>query len=291
VSAPWLAARRPLPSPPSAGDTISTYDSARRPAPAVEELIELWRYRDLVVQLVRRDVVARYKRSLLGVAWTMLNPVGTMIVLTVVFSRVFGTPPAYGVYLLSGLLAWNFFAQTTVSAMRQLIWGATLLQRIYVPRTVFAVTAIGTGLVNLALSLVPLCFVVLATGLRPRASVLFLPVAVLLLAGFALGVGLLISTLAAHFHDVAELYEMALPVLLYLTPVIYPAEILPEPVRSVVVRANPLHCLIALFRGPLYDGAWPDPMAVLLGVAWAAVALVVGWLVFASRADEFPYRV
>jgi len=288
VSAPWLAARRP---PPSAGDAISTYDSAWRPTPAVEELVELWRYRDLVVQLVRRDVVARYKRSLLGVAWTMLNPVGTMIVLTIVFARVFGTPPAYAVYVLSGLLAWNFFAQSTLSAIRQLVWGATLLKHIYVPRTVFAVTAVGTGLVNLALSLVPLAAIVLATGLRPRLSVLFMPVAVLLLAGFALGVGLLLSTLAAYFVDVAELSELALPLLLYLTPVIYPPEILPEPVRSVVIRANPLHCLIELFRGPLYDGVWPDPIVVLLGALWAGVALVAGWLVFANRADEFPYRV
>jgi|RhiMetdeSRZDD1v2_1073273.scaffolds.fasta_scaffold154349_4 ABC-2 type transport system permease protein len=291
VPRPVLAPRPPLPSPPAPGGAIPTYDSTRRPVPALEELLELWRYRDLVVQLVRRDVVARYKRSLLGVAWTMLNPVGTMVVLTVVFSRVFGTPPAYAVYLLSGLLAWNFFSQTTLSAMRQLVWGATLMHRIYVPRTIFAVTAVGTGLVNLALGVVPLFAVVLATGLRPRMSVLFLPVAMLLLTAFALGVGLLLSTLAAYFVDVAELTELALPVLLYLTPVIYPAEILPEPVRALVVRANPLHCLIELFRAPLYAGVWPDPAMVLLGVLWAGTALAAGWLVFTSRADEFPYRV
>src|SRR5262249_10619686 len=150
----------------------------------VEELLELWRYRDLVVQLVRRDVVARYKRSLLGIAWTMLNPLGTMIVLTMVFSHVFGASPAYAAYVLSGLLAWNFFAQTTLAAMRQLVWGATLLHRIYVPRTVFAVTAVGTGLVNLVLCLVPLSIVVVVTGLRPWPSALFVPVAVVLLAAF-----------------------------------------------------------------------------------------------------------
>ncbi len=283
--------RRPPPCPAWEGATALTYDSARRPRPVVEELLELWRYRDLVLQLVRRDVVARYKRSLLGVAWTMVNPLGTMIVLTVVFSQIFGASPAYAAYVLSGLLAWNFFAQTTLSAMRQLVWGGALLHRIYVPRTVFAVTAVGTGLVNLALSLVPLSLVIVVTGLRPWPSALFLPVAVILLAAFALGIGLLLSTLAAHFVDVAELYEMLLSPLLYLTPVIYPDNILPEPVRRLIVDANPLYRLILLFRGPLYDGTWPDPVAVLFGAVWALAALGAGWVVFANRADEFSYRV
>jgi hypothetical protein len=108
---------------------IPLYDSAKRPSPVVEELVELWRYRDLVVQLVHRDIVARYKRSFLGVAWTMLNPLATMLVLAVVFSQAFGARPAYAAYVLCGLLAWNFFAQTTLSAMRQLLWGAGLLHR------------------------------------------------------------------------------------------------------------------------------------------------------------------
>jgi ABC-type polysaccharide/polyol phosphate export permease len=267
------------------------YDSTERPSPIVEELVELWRYRDLVVQLVRRDIVARYKRSLLGVAWTMLNPLGTMIALAVVFSQVFGSKPAYAAYLLSGLVAWNFFAQGTLSAMRQLVWGASLLHRIYVPRTVFAVTAVLTALVNLGLALIPLSLVVVVSGLRPWPAVLFLPVAVLLLAAFALGVGLLVSTLAAYFVDVGELYELLLPILLYLTPVIYPEDILPRWARGWLVEANPLYRLIVLFRGPLYEGVWPEPAAVLAGSLVAFGALAFGWFVFATRADEFPYRV
>ncbi|MGH7307125.1 MAG: ABC transporter permease [Candidatus Rokuibacteriota bacterium] len=267
------------------------YDSAERRPPAVEELVELWRYRDLVVQLVRRDIVARYKRSLLGVAWTMLNPLATTLVLAVVFSQVFGTRTAYAAYLLCGLVAWNFFAQSTLSAMRQLVWGAGLLHKIYVPRTVFAVTAVLTGLVNLGLALVPLFLVIVFSGLRPWPAVLFLPVAVLLLAAFALGIGLLLSTLAAHFADVGELYELLLPMLLYLTPIIYPEDILPQWARGWLVEINPFYRLIVLFRGPLYEGVWPEPAAVLAGALCAAGALALGWFVFANRADEFPYRV
>jgi ABC-2 type transport system permease protein len=267
------------------------YDSAQRPPPVLEELLELWRYRDLVVQLVRRDIVARYKRSLLGVAWTMLNPLGTMLALAVVFSQVFASKPAYAAYLLSGLVAWTFFAQSTLSAMRQLVWGATLLHRIYIPRTLFAVTAILTALVNLGLALIPLSLVILFSGLRLGPPVLFLPVAILLLAAFALGIGLLLSTLAAYFVDVGELYELLLPILLYLTPIIYPESILPQWARGWLVDANPLYQLIVLFRGPLYEGVWPEPAAVLVGSLLAFGVLTLGWVVFTMRADEFPYRV
>jgi ABC-2 type transport system permease protein len=267
------------------------YDSAERPTPVLEELVELWRYRDLVVQLVRRDIVARYKRSFLGVAWTMLNPLGTMLALAVVFSQVFATKPAYAAYLLSGLVAWHFFAQSTLSAMRQLVSGASLLHRIYIPRTLFAVTAILTCLVNLALAMVPLSLVILFSGLRPGSAVLFVPVAVLLLAAFALGIGLLLSTLAAYFLDVGELYELLLPILLYLTPIIYPEDILPRWARGWLVEANPLYRLIVLFRRPLYEGVWPEPTAVLTAALLAFGVLALGWVVFATRADEFPYRV
>ena len=132
------------------------YDSLKRGPVAWEELRGLAQYKDLIYQLVRRDVVSRYKRSALGIAWTMLYPLGMMIVLTVVFSQLFHSVQGYPAYVLCGLVAWTFFSQTTSAAMTQMVWGSSLLQRIYMPRTAFVVSAIGTGLVNLALSLIPL---------------------------------------------------------------------------------------------------------------------------------------
>src|SRR5215212_9114533 len=137
-------------------DIPFTYDSKYRKSPAVEEFLDIIKYRDLIYQLVRRDIVARYKRSFLGIAWTMLQPLGMMAVLTIVFSQLFGTVEGYAAYLLSGLIAWTFFAQTTTAAIFQSVWGGTLMRRIYVPQTVFSVASIGTGVVNLSLSLVPL---------------------------------------------------------------------------------------------------------------------------------------
>src|SRR5512146_2648802 len=136
---------------------IYIYDSSQRPPRGLDELREVIRYRNLIYQLVRRDVLTRYKRSFLGVAWTMLNPLGMMIVLTIAFSQIFRIDtPSYPAFVLSGLLVWNFFSQTTTSAMITLVWGGSLLNRVYLPRSTFAISAMGTGLVNLGLSLVPM---------------------------------------------------------------------------------------------------------------------------------------
>ncbi len=134
-----------------------TYDSADRRSPATRELIELLRYRDLLRLMVTNIVKTRYKRSALGVVWTLLNPLLNMAVLTIAFSSLFrASLQRYPVYILAGLICWNLFAQTTISAMNTLVWGGSLLKRIYIPRTIFAVAAIGNGLVNLGLALIPL---------------------------------------------------------------------------------------------------------------------------------------
>lgn len=272
-------------------DILAVYDSARRAPPMVEEFIQAIRYRDLIRQLVRRDVLTRYKRSLLGVAWTMLNPLGMMVVLTVVFSNLFHTTRAYPVYLLSGIIAWNFLAQTTTSAISQLTWGGVLLHRIYLPRTTFAIASVGTSLVNLALTLVPFGLVMAITGSPLRPAVLILPVSILLLAVFTLGLGLLISSLAVYFPDIAEMYQIVLLAWMYLTPIIYPENIVPEAHRWWVLTLNPMYHLVQVFRMPLYDGSSPGVARLAVAAAIALVTFAIGWTVFVKRADEYSYRV
>lgn len=276
-------------------DPSMIYDSDRQGSAALDELREILRYRDLVVQLVRRDILTRYKRSVLGVAWTLLNPLGTMLVLTIVFSTVFssafGATSSYAAYVLSGLIAWTFFAQTTNAAISHLVWGGSLLKRIYIPRTVFAISAVGTGLFNFVLSIITLLVVMLITRVPFRLTILFIPVPVLFLAMFSLGLGLLISAIAVYYTDVAEMYQIVLTAWMYLSPVIYPEEILPESLRALIKIINPMYHLIRLFRQPIYDGVIPDLTELLLAGAISLLFLVVGWIVFTRRADEFAYRV
>ncbi len=118
------------------------YDSANRRHPLIEELLALIKYRDLIYQFTSRTLKARYKRSVLGVVWTMLNPLLMMVVLTLVFSAYFKSNiEHYPVYVLSGLMAWNFFSATTQAAMGEMVWSGALLNRIYVPKSVFAFSA------------------------------------------------------------------------------------------------------------------------------------------------------
>lgn len=265
------------------------YDSAKRGPKALEELKAVIQYRDFVFQLVQRDVVARYKRSVLGVAWTMLQPLGMMLVISIVFSQLFHRVEGYSVYLLSGLIAFTFFSQTTSAVIRQMVWGSTLLRKIYMPQTSFALSAIGTGLVNIAFSMIPMMAIALIVKIPIRWSWLFLPISMFILAAFTLGAGLIISTLAVFFPDVSEMYEIALRAWMYLTPIIYPIDIIPENLRKWFML-NPMYYYVQLFRLPIYEGTLPSMQTLMVSAGFALIILVLGWQLFSVKADEFSYR-
>ncbi len=269
------------------------YDSSKRVSPALAELREIGNYRHLLAQLVRRDILTRYKRSFLGVAWTMLNPLGTMLVMTFVFSNIFRASlpnVPFPVYILSGLVMWNFFAQGTNASMSGLVWGGNLLQRIFVPRTIFAVSAIGTALVNTVIALVPLVIVMLISKAAFSWALLFLPVAILLMTFFTLGFGLMISSMAAFFPDVMEMYQILLTAWMYMTPIIYPETIIPERFH-VIYRLNPMYWLLRVFRAPIINQALPSLQDFGIASAISIIMLVVGWLIFTSKSDEYAYRI
>ena len=266
------------------------YDSAADGNPAIRELRELWRYRPLVLQLIRRDIVTRYKRSSLGVAWTMLHPIGMMLIFSVVFSQVFKTPE-YPVYLLTGLIAWLFFSQTTTMAVRNLLWGGTLLHRIYLPPTVFAACAVGTNLVNLVLSVIPLITVMVVVGVPITETALCLPLSIMIFAIFAFGVSLIISSISIFYYDVVEAYQLVLTAWVYLTPIMYPADILPESVRPWLTDANPIFHMIELLRAPLYRGEWLTWDLLWPALAWSIGSLLIGWPMFTYQARKFAYQL
>ena len=267
------------------------YDSAARVNPGVEELHDVYKYRDLILLLARRDIMTRYKRSVLGVAWTMLNPLGMMLVLTVAFSQLFQQVEGYPAYILSGLIIWQFFSQTTTAAMVNLVWGGGLLHRIYLPRTSFALAAVMTGLINLGISLIPLVAVILIIGMPIRLSFLMIPLPILFLAMFSLGLGLLISTIAVYFPDVAEMYQILLTAWMYMTPIFYPESVLPASISWYMTRLNPVYHLVKMFRICVYEGRFPQFFEFWPGALIAIVMLLVGWFAFAKKSNEFAYRI
>jgi ABC-type polysaccharide/polyol phosphate export permease len=267
------------------------YDTAARPPSFIEEFQALRRYRDLIGQLIARTIKTRYKRSWLGIAWTMMVPLMTMGVLTLVFSQVFEFKgQQYALYVLSGLLLWNFFAQSTMAAMGELVWSGGLIGRIFVPKAVFAVAAVGAGLVNLMLALVAYSLIaILLTGTIPW-TILLIPLPILMTTLFALGVGLIVSTGAVFFQDVMPTYEVLLTAWMYLTPIIYPMSLLPPSVQTIL-KFNPMYYLVISFRSLLLDGQVPDPLTLVLGSLVSVVAFLLGWLIFTRRAREYAYYV
>ncbi len=266
------------------------YDSSRLRLPLVEDIVELLRYRDLLFNLVRRDLTVRYKRSSLGLLWTMLNPLLTMVVMTIVFSYFFRfNVERYPVYVLSGMVVWIFFSQSTSQAMHALVWGGGLSNKIFVPKAAFVVSAVLGGLINLFLALVPLALIMLVLGQPLSPSVLFLPVSILIVLLFALGVGLIVAALAVFFADMIDLYQFILSVLMYLTPIYYPSSIVP-PGFSFLLRLNPIYYFVEIFRLPIYQGILPEPYLLLPAMLISMRTLLVGWWFFTSKSDEFAYR-
>ncbi|HYG65129.1 MAG TPA: ABC transporter permease [Thermoanaerobaculia bacterium] len=254
---------------------------------------EILSYRDLILTLVARDLKVRYRRSALGFLWTMLQPLLMMLVFYAVFSALFRfSIPNYEVYALAGVLFWNFFSQSIVSSMNSLRGNAQLLKKLPVPKIVFPLATVLSGVVNLLLALVPLLLIMLITGglasLKP--ALLFLPVSILLAALFTLGAGLLLAPLAVFFSDVLELIGVLLSVVMYLTPIFYPKEILPESLRWVV-RFNPVRSILEVFRDPIYQGEVPPLTHLSVCIVIAILALVIGAVAFRRSSDRIPFYV
>ena len=284
------------PGPPAAapgsGSTADglVYDSARDDGTMGAMVREVIRYRDLLRLLVGTNIKTRYKRSLLGVVWTLLNPLLTMIVMTIAFSALFRfSLPNYPVYVLSGLVLWGFFQQSTTQAMESVVWGSALLKKVYIPAAVFPIAAIGTGLVNLGLSLAPILLIMLVLKASFTWALLFVPVGVGLLALFCLGLGLMVASIAVFFSDVVEMYGVLLRIWFYLTPVMYPKEILPERF-AWIIDINPMYHFMLCWRDPIYRGVLPPTHSILLAAAWSAATLVAGWWIFARQSHQIALR-
>jgi ABC-type polysaccharide/polyol phosphate export permease len=255
----------------------------------LKEASEIVRFHELLRNLVVRDIKVRYRRSVLGFVWVMLNPLLMMLVLSAVFSEVFRiTTKNYTVYLLSGIVLWNFFSQSTAITVQAFLGNSNLIKKIYVPKSIFPLSTIISALVNFLFSLVPLILIVLFTGtpLSSRPHLLLIALALLFL--FSLGIALLLSTITVFFHDVVYIYDVVLLAWMYATPVFYPEEIIPERF-SVILHLNPMYYFMSLFRGGLYMDL-PDVMSkISWGCMYASVSLIVGFIVYIAYKDKVIY--
>lgn len=243
-------------------------------------------YRDCVTLLAARSLKVRYRRSVLGFGWTLVLPLVSMTVLTLVFSRVFPGVENYALYVVVGLLAWGFFSLSCVQSMDSLLGASAVMKKVYVPPAVFPVASIGANLCNLLLSVLVLPFIALAIGAAPGFHPFWLALAIGALFVFTAGLALGLAALNLLFHDVRYLFEAALLVWFYATPVVYPAAVVP-PEYALLLWVNPFYWLLELLRAPLWSGTAPSTVTVAFAVAWSLISIVAGWGLFTRLQRQF----
>lgn len=245
------------------------------------------RYSFLIKQLVGRDFKTKYKRSVLGMAWSFLNPLLTMVVQYVVFSTLFKSDiPNYAVYLLTGIVFMNFFSEAVSMGMTSITGNASLIKKVYMPKYIYPVSRVISSLVNFVIALIPLLLVMLFNGLWPRPALLLLVFDILCLLGFITGMGLLLTTAMTFFQDTQFLWGVVSMMWMYLTPVFYPENIIPANLLTFY-HMNPMYQYITFARICIIDGVSPAPAAYLWCLISSLAVFVLGVVVFKKNQDKF----
>lgn len=245
------------------------------------------RYAFLIKQLVSRDFKTKYKRSMLGMAWSFLNPLLTMSVQYIVFSTLFKSDiPNYPVYLLSGIVFFNFFSEAVSMGMTSITGNASLIKKVYMPKYVYPVSRVLSSLVNFALAILPLFLVMLFTGTAFKWSLILLVFDILCLLGFVTGMSLLLTTAMTFFQDTQFLWGVLSMIWMYLTPIFYPESIIPAQFLTMY-HMNPMYQYITFARICIIDGISPEPMAYLWCIVSSLVVLALGVVMFKRNQDKF----
>jgi ABC-type polysaccharide/polyol phosphate export permease len=256
-----------------------------------ELLIESFRYRELIWALAIKELKIRYKRSVLGFLWALLNPLLLMLVLAVVFSTVMNVNmPHYAIFLLSGLLPWTFLSQSLSYAAESIVGNGDLIKKVRVPKLVFPMAAVVSNMINLLLSFIPLVLIILVSGAPLHWTWIYLPVPLLAFTILTLGATFFFATANVYYRDVAHILQILLQVWFYVTPIIYTIDIFPAKYRWIF-KLNPVIFALNGFHLSIYNGMLPAFESVFASFVCAFVALSIGFAIFRKYQDEFVFYV
>lgn len=247
----------------------------------------LWRFRELLYFLIWRDVKVRYKQTLLGAAWAILQPLLTMVVFSIFFGKLARMPSdgvPYPLFAYVALVPWTFFANGLTLASNSLVANQTLLRKVYFPRLVIPVSAVAAGLIDFGIAFVVLLGLAARYGVPLSANMIWLPALVLLALVTALGVGLWFAALNVLYRDIQYVVPFLVQVWLYATPIVYPSSLVPERWRTLYA-INPMVGVVEGFRWALLGtGTAPGPMILVSGIA--AVMTLIGGMFFFRRMEK-----
>lgn len=248
----------------------------------VAQAVELVRYRSLVTNLVAKDLKVRYKASVLGFFWSLLNPLLMMLVFTFVFTQLLGERvPHFPVFVLIGLLSWNWTAASVSAGTTSLVDNASLINKVYFPRMLLPIAVVASNMVNYLLSFPVLFFFMAFYGMDFTPWLLYLPVIVLVQATFLVGLTLLLSALHVYFRDTTVLVDVGLTAWFFMTPIFYRVEDVVPDLVSWMYWLNPMASIVAELHTILYYGGVPDPLFMARAFVTALLLLIAGYALFA----------
>jgi ABC-type polysaccharide/polyol phosphate export permease len=265
---------------------------ARLGADVREMLQEQWDYRELLLQMTRRDLMLRYKQTIMGVGWAVFMPLLNTAVFSVIFMRVAPLDPGvpYPAFAYCGLLAWNFFASSLRFAVNSLTGNITLVSKVYFPREIFPVSAVIVCLVDFAVAAIVLFALIAWYRIGLTAAVLFLPVVVAVQVGFTLAIGLLVAMANVFYRDVKYLFEIVLTVGMFATAVVYPTQVVGGRVGHLL-QLNPMTAIIDAYRAVLLRGELPSLVPFGACALLATSILAAAWLLFHRAEFTFAENI
>ena len=245
------------------------------------------KYTFLLTELVKRDISGKYKDSTLGLFWSFLNPLLSMIVLTMVFSLIFaGSIENFPVYLLSGKLLFDLFANASTGAMNSIKDNSEIIKKIYVPKYMFSVGLVCSEFINFLISLVVLIAVMVVTKAPFHFSLIYSPIPIFFLIILTMGVGLILATATTFFTDIRYLYGVLIMLLSFMTPLFYPISIIPKQFMFAF-KINPLYAAVSSFRDIVLNGTFPALGPLLYLIVTSILSLVIGILLFYKYQNKF----
>lgn len=251
----------------------------------------LKKYAPLLTELVSRDIKTKYRRSILGVFWTLLNPLLMMAILSIVYSQLFKFQiENFPLYILSGQVIFNFFSEATNSAMSSIINSSSLIRKVYIPKYLFTISKILSSVINILASFCALLVVMVFTKAELHYSIIFAIFPMIIITVLSTGVGLLLAAFAVKFRDLLHLYSVFTTALMYLSPIIYPIEILPDKVATIV-KLNPITNILEIFRDVIMYNKIPNTGVILLAVIPSVIMLFVGLFAFYKKQDTFILNI
>lgn len=257
----------------------------------IKTIKAFWTYRDLLVTLVERDLKVKYRRSILGYLWSLLNPLLMMLVISMVFSYLFRFQiENYPIYLLTGQLIFGFFSEATNNSMNSILIGGALIKKVYIPKYMFPLARTTSSFINMLFSMIALLIMLVVTKTHFTWALLFVPIALSYVFLFALGIGFILSVLAVYFRDMVHLYGVLLTALAYFTPIFYPVDILPDALKGFM-QFNPLYHYVTCFREIVLNGRMPSLYTNLMCIGFAVLFAGLGCMIFKRHQHNFILHI